>query len=364
MRTSLMTPAVVLGLALAAPAWAQTTGAQTTAPRSVPLRPGATPRMAANGGQAGATTGSEVGGIQLLPNANEKTPSTHPERIAPAAPPTTVPGATENTPGSHAAVVAPTVTEPTAPSRSARRRRGEHVAHAGRMAPYRHGQSARHRHFARYRHGAPARRLIREGAMNPATGARWGHEPGVGESLPFSTHASNIIPQDTRSIIAPSLPVPPTQDASTDQFLRWARHAVARRRTGLAQSNLERAMTARLNGDEARGQSPTADPTIGVIQQALRELARRHYAGVDRRIAEAMSDARMAYGTPAPGYRTEYGMNAGAAGAPGTSNFTHRFNGEDMNPIQQPPHRAMPGTLGSEVSPPGTRMNPTGSPGY
>jgi hypothetical protein len=37
---------------------------------------------------------------------------------------------------------------------------------------------------------------------NPATGARPGHEPGVGESLPLSNKSSNITPTDTRSNIA------------------------------------------------------------------------------------------------------------------------------------------------------------------
>lgn len=215
----------------------------------------------------------------------------------------------------------------------------------------------------------PPHRLIRSGDMNPATGARWGHRPGIGESLPFSTHASNITPGDTHSIIAPSLPVPPTQNATTTQYLTWARHALFRHESGLAQSNLERAMTARLNGDLARNMSPSNDPTIGVIQRALDDLSARRWHGVHARIAEAMSDARMAYGGQGqtyggagPGYGGgEYGMNNTNMG---TSNYNTRFNGEDLSPMQQPPHHTMPGTLGAQVSPPGTQMNPTGNPTY
>jgi hypothetical protein len=292
MRSSLLTSAVVLGLALTAPAFAQTSGTQNLGPNGV--------RNGTQTGQVGAQNMGQNGTQNGVENRAENTT--------------------------------------------------------------RH----RTRHFAeRHRYIASPHRLIREGEMNPATGARWGHHPGIGESLPYSTHASNITPQDTRSVIAPTLPVPPTQNGSTDRFLNWARQALARHQTGLAQSNLEDAMTARLNGDEVRGASPADDPTIGAIQAALDDLAAHRWQGVDRRIAEAQSDARMAYGgNPGPSYGgNEYGMNGGQYGHP-TSNFDTRFNGQDMNPIQQPPHRTMPGTLGVQSTPPGTQMNPTGSPTY
>jgi hypothetical protein len=52
-------------------------------------------------------------------------------------------------------------------------------------------------------------------SLDPATGARPGHQPGVGESLPLSNNASNIVPGDTRSTIAPTLPASPVGDSAT-----------------------------------------------------------------------------------------------------------------------------------------------------
>jgi hypothetical protein len=144
------------------------------------------------------------------------------------------------------------------------------------------------------RHSPSRHHLIHSGKLNPATGARWGHKPGVGYSLPFSTHASNITPEDTHSVIAPRLPVPATENASPAQYLAWAREALAHGRSGLAQSNLEQAMTARLNDDEIRGGALANDPAIGVIQAALDNLAADRWQEVERRIAEALSHVQMA----------------------------------------------------------------------
>lgn len=133
-------------------------------------------------------------------------------------------------------------------------------------------------------------RLMHEGMMNPATGARWGHVPGVGISLPTSPQASNITPGDTRSIIAPTLPKPGIgPNANAEEFLAAARRAIANHQTGVAQEALERAETRRLDFDSARNVAPSDDPMIGQIHAALLALADRNFAAVDQQIAGAMS---------------------------------------------------------------------------
>lgn len=93
---------------------------------------------------------------------------------------------------------------------------------------------------------------------NPATGARPGHEPGTGESLPLSNKASNIAPTDTRSNIAPTLPQPAIGDnATTGDYLKAARAALVAGRTGQAQQSLEMAETRALDRSVAQDQTNT-----------------------------------------------------------------------------------------------------------
>jgi hypothetical protein len=87
--------------------------------------------------------------------------------------------------------------------------------------------------------------------MNPVTGARPGHDVGIGESLPRSNKASNIVPTDTHSNIAPTLPPSAIGgDAASLDYLRAARASLVAGRTGQASSRwrwLRRAhSTARL----------------------------------------------------------------------------------------------------------------------
>jgi hypothetical protein len=96
--------------------------------------------------------------------------------------------------------------------------------------------------------------------MNPATGARPGHEPGVGDSLPLSNNASNIKPSDTRSASAPTLPRSGMgADATAHDYLTAARAALVAGRTGQAQQSLEMAETRALGGSVAQGQGSTPD---------------------------------------------------------------------------------------------------------
>lgn len=63
-----------------------------------------------------------------------------------------------------------------------------------------------------------------------------GHVPGVGQSEPSSTNASNIDRADSRSTIAPTLPTPPGGDnAGIQNYLRDAERALSRNQTGAAQ---------------------------------------------------------------------------------------------------------------------------------
>jgi len=83
---------------------------------------------------------------------------------------------------------------------------------------------------------------------DPATDARPGQEIGVGQSMPMSNHASNIVPHDTRSNIAPTLPASSAgEGAQTREYLRAARASLVAGRTGQAQQSLEMAETRTLD---------------------------------------------------------------------------------------------------------------------
>lgn len=108
------------------------------------------------------------------------------------------------------------------------------------------------------------------------TGARPGHVPGVGTSLPLSNAASNIAPSDTRSDIAPTLPDPDVADGSGPKaYLRAARTALAAGQTGKAQESLEMAETRLLDRSVAPSKAgePSANPTALTIRDARAALA-------------------------------------------------------------------------------------------
>jgi len=110
---------------------------------------------------------------------------------------------------------------------------------------------------------------------NPATGARPGHEPGVGESLPLSNKASNIAPADTRSNIAPTLPQPAIgENATTQDYLRAARAALIADRAGQAQQSLEMAETRALDRSVPQGQTnaPSDIQLVSRIRDARHAL--------------------------------------------------------------------------------------------
>jgi len=111
--------------------------------------------------------------------------------------------------------------------------------------------------------------------LDPATGARPGHEPGVGVSLPLSNNASNIGPADTQSTIAPTLPAPSVgETATTRDYLQAARASLVAGRTGQAQQSLEMAETRALDRSVPQGQTnaPSDSQMVSRIQDARRAL--------------------------------------------------------------------------------------------
>ncbi len=123
------------------------------------------------------------------------------------------------------------------------------------------------------------------------TGARPGHEPGVGESYPASDRASNIDRNDTRSDIAPRLPNPDANANTPEAYLAAADRALARHQSGAAQEALERAETRMLDRSVPQGQgnAPDQDPRIGQVNSALQALGNRNYAGARQSIQQAMN---------------------------------------------------------------------------
>jgi hypothetical protein len=123
---------------------------------------------------------------------------------------------------------------------------------------------------------------------DPTTGARPGHEIGVGQSLPLSNNASNIVPSDTRSNIAPTLPASSASEgAQTRGYLRAARASLVAGRTGQAQQSLEMAETRALDRSVVQGQ--TGAPSQSRLVSEIRD-ARHALGGGDRAHAIQLID--------------------------------------------------------------------------
>ena len=182
------------------------------------------------------------------------------------------------------------------------------------MQPMRHPHgTSTMRHATRHR----AQSAQDASAPTTATGARPGHEPGVGDSYPAGDRASNIDRGDTRSDIAPRLPAPDANGNSPDAFLRAADRALSRHQTGAAQEALERAETRMLDRSvpQGEGNTPDQDPRIQQVTVALRALASRDYGAARQSIQQAMNtrgDAGMGQG----------GMSQGGMGQPGMDQGT------------------------------------------
>jgi hypothetical protein len=125
--------------------------------------------------------------------------------------------------------------------------------------------------------GTVAAQAVAQAPSGPdsATGARPGHEVGVGDSLPRSDKASNIEWSDTRSNIAPTLPASAIgDDATTRDYLRSARASLVAGHTGQAQQSLEMAETRVLSRSVPQGQVdvPSNSRLVSEIRDARRAL--------------------------------------------------------------------------------------------
>ena len=112
-------------------------------------------------------------------------------------------------------------------------------------------------------------------ALEQATGARPGHEPGVGDSLPRSDKASNIESRPTRSNISPTLPASSVgTNATVQDYLMAARAALVAGHTGQGQQSLEMAETRALDRSVVHGQESVPDDSsfVARIGKALRSL--------------------------------------------------------------------------------------------
>jgi hypothetical protein len=120
---------------------------------------------------------------------------------------------------------------------------------------------------------------------------RPGHVPGVGGSLPMSNAASNILPGDTHSVIAPTLPAPAGgQNASISQFLSDATRALDNHQTGRAQEALERAETAMLQRSVPADMANQPDHARDVEQVTMARDALAHgdFAKAKQAVSMAM----------------------------------------------------------------------------
>ncbi|MEJ0020649.1 MAG: hypothetical protein WDN25_29695 [Acetobacteraceae bacterium] len=129
---------------------------------------------------------------------------------------------------------------------------------------------------------------------SPTTGARPGNEIGTGMSMPMGSHASNITPNNTRSVIAPNLPSPRVgTNANPVDYLRAAQRALQSGRTGEAQQSLEMAQTRLLDRSVPQGQTdnPSDNPAVSQVSQALKALAAHDRMGAMQAIQSAIPAA-------------------------------------------------------------------------
>jgi hypothetical protein len=143
---------------------------------------------------------------------------------------------------------------------------------------------------------APDVNGIPSGSMAPGTNSpnqTMGSPPGP--RMPAqagSEKASNINEQTTRSTIAPRLAMPAmSAGAGPNQYLSVAKRAIASHRTGAAQEALERAETRALDRSTTAAAANTPDngPVVTNIRNARHALASGDLAGADRLIDAAMT---------------------------------------------------------------------------
>jgi len=193
-------------------------------------------------------------------------------------------------------------------------------------------QPMRHPHHHRMSHHH--RRMNSEtGEITPATGA------GPGE--PESRRPSNIDRADTRSEIAPALPMPPVHGNGPEAYLAAADRALARHQGGEAQEALERAETRLLDRAVPAGQGnmPEHDPRLTQIHDARMALANHDWNAARQSIQQAMN------------MRGGMGMNRG--------NMNMNGQGQMMGQPAMQPGMDQPGMNQGNMNQPG--MNQPGA---
>jgi hypothetical protein len=123
--------------------------------------------------------------------------------------------------------------------------------------------------------GFTAMQALAQVPADPSLGTRAGHEPGIGDSLPRSDNASNIVPADTTSGVAPTLPTSGLGDnAGSQDYLQAARASLVAGNTGQAQQSLEMAETRALDRSVPQSQANQQSNSafVGLIRDALHSL--------------------------------------------------------------------------------------------
>ena len=133
---------------------------------------------------------------------------------------------------------------------------------------------------------SPSRRLVQASLILLLPAAA-----GPAFAAPLDLRASNIAPADTRSAVAPALPVPAVAlSAPPLSFLEAARRALAGARTGEAQEALERAETRLLDGTaQPVLAAPSMVPALASTRAARQALAVHDRAGAAREIDAAIA---------------------------------------------------------------------------
>ncbi len=108
---------------------------------------------------------------------------------------------------------------------------------------------------------------------------------------PTSNQASNLVPRDTQSDVAPALPTPAMgADAGPSSYLRAAQQSLRDNQTGKAQQSLEMAETRLLDRSVPAKTASSADMArpIEAIDAALRDLGRNDIPSAQQHIGDAL----------------------------------------------------------------------------
>lgn len=146
---------------------------------------------------------------------------------------------------------------------------------------------------------------------------------GTGNSTPASGRSSNISQADTRSEIAPRLPMPNVgPNADAQQYVSAARRALQQNRTGAAQEALERAETRLLDRSTQAdvGGMPASDPMVKQIADAREALGRGDRSGALTILSSSGSAMPMNSGAATPG---SMGTTGGAGSMGGSGTMSH-----------------------------------------